>query len=75
MIEVKDVIVFVLSTLLVKYILVEWSADQLSNFLKWLLVKSKRDHIIWAHYKDRAINQGHKANTPFACQDDACKQI
>lgn len=73
--ELKNVVVVAFITVVIKYIVVQWFADQLGHFMHWLLVKTERDIIIWTHYQKHVMRNGHKPKTPGACQDDKCQQF
>jgi len=69
--SVKDVAGFAVSTILVRYV----CAPLIGNAIQKWLIKSERDVIAWAHYKNRAKRQGHSQKHPLDCQDGRCTEI
>ncbi len=72
---IKSVGEFLLFTVVFKYIIVHWIAEQLVRIFKYFFVRSKREVAIWIHYRNQAMNKGHKHDTPIDCEDEWCRII
>lgn len=72
---VGQTIEFVVVTVIFKVIIVHWLADKLLALLKFILVRSERQAVIWVHYYDKALGRAHKYPSPMECQDGLCKSF
>lgn len=57
-----------------KVIIAHWIADQIMTWAKKKLIKSKRQLALWIHFRDKAMNRGHKED-PQLCFDGLCKEV
>lgn len=48
---------FLISVVIVKYIIAHWIADRLMGVFKKLFITSERDIAIWLHYKNKALTK------------------
>lgn len=63
---------FLFVSVIFKYIILKWVAEQIIRFSKWMLVRTERETAIWTHYRSRALEQGHKSNSPIDCDEGKC---
>lgn len=63
---------FFVFTILIKYVITKWIAQQFVSFFARLFVKTEREEAIWKHYQDKALRNGHKKKTPIKCDEGLC---
>lgn len=71
----QDGLNFLFLTIIVKYIVVRWIAEQFVKVFGKLFVKSDREAAIWEHHRYRALQEGHAPKNPSSCIDGNCKII
>lgn len=72
---VGNIVEFVIVTVLFKVIVVHWIADRILALLKFMLVRSERQAVMWIHYYDKALGHAHQYPNPAECQDGLCKSF
>jgi len=65
---------FLIGTVIIKLIIAHSMADLILKLLKWMLIRTKQQAILWIHYRDRAMNRGH-ALEHAVCIDGLCHFI
>lgn len=50
-------------------------SDGTKRILKLVFIRTKKDLIIWTHYKSHGAKQGHTPKTPVECQDGDCSTV
>lgn len=62
-----------IGTVIVKYIILHWVADQIQKWFKRIVIRTKQQAILWVHYREKAMGHGHKYKSPETCQDGVCR--
>lgn len=65
-------VTFLIFTIIVKYILVRWIADQLKKAFLYYYVRSSKEMALWLHHVNRGLNRGHHHRSPLKCKDGRC---
>lgn len=50
---IKTTIEFLVGTVVIKYIIVKWVAEQIKKLFVIIFVRSKREVAIWLHYENK----------------------
>lgn len=69
--SLKDIEVFLVSTVLVRYVV----GPMVGDYIRKKLIKTERDAIVWVHYKLRTQRKGHNQKHPQHCQQGRCREI
>jgi hypothetical protein len=69
------IVEFLFVSVIFKYIILKWVAEQIMRFFKWIFVRTERDIAIWKHYRSRALKEGHESKSPLGCGEDSCSVL
>lgn len=58
--QLKSITDFLVTAVIIKYIVAHWIADRLISIFKKVFITSERDIAIWLHFKNKALNKSHK---------------
>lgn len=57
---VSSAIEFILFTVIVKYIIGKWIAEQILKLFKRYVLRTESDVAKWLHYRNKALHKGDK---------------
>lgn len=69
---IRQLIEFVLITVILKVIVAHWLAERILSYAKKLFNSSERNLAIWLHYQAQVSGHGHLASSVLHCADDKC---
>lgn len=67
-----DILNFVIFGVVVKYVIAKWLAEKIMAGSKAWFAASDRNWAIWEHYQNRALGDGHNADSVLDCRQDKC---
>jgi hypothetical protein len=71
---INNLVDFLLISVLAR-VLIDILSRAGERYIKLLFIRTRRELIIWTHYKYKAAKEGHMPKTPIECRDDKCAEI
>lgn len=62
---------FLFGTIILKMIIAHGIADLILRGFKWAVIRSRRQAVLWVHYRDRAMKRGHGLDHAI-CREGLC---